>query len=1301
MRGKTGNSRSVPFVLFFLVCVPPHQPTTQKKLRMSGAKSAKGMQARWLPGGVVDHPEASKSWKNPAMNVRIERYAVNSGGSPLYFVRAEMGGAERTASLKFEEFRAVHRRLAEDGGVLYATNGLFPRPPRKARLGLRLTPAEMNEQCEALNSWLRATAEDVEVLPLGCQKELRQFLGFEGAEPPPWTTAKKAGGLFSGQRAGAPRKFPRKPDAIVYPLGQGARLPGVTRRGRLECRDANNQWLSVHVILTHLSLLVFQPVDDQQQQQQQRRHSRTSGGSGHQASAAPVKLAPTPSTSFSDLTDPAIAGFGSSESTTRTSGALSIVSDTTTTDRVSFGYPSAATTTFPRSTSVPANLTTDLDAESLSPPGTTHPFAAALLADTADDKKHSDDNDDDDDGKTKDLLIDSSESSSEKKNNNKTEVVQVAEKISAAATTTTKTTKDDGGGLDDYEKHSPKSPSPLSTKEHSAGRLLHNLHVTDILSILRHGDNESMGAPPIHHRCFSIGDLNDDVVTLRTVNARDCIQWLKAISRAKDRALAAVHRLDDKSHGHELVLATRRRDSSDERIVARNKKKGPGYGWFEAFRVHVKGGGTLRFELNAGDLELPIASLLARAADDAGNSLGAATSASAAEANGDVPTTRGSFWAPVALHSDEDRANGAAGDESDADSKNAERLELLVAVDARDALDKGFQRRSLIERTRNSRVRALARLIRRGLGAARKVLNDKGLPAIQAALASRVGAIAVAVLSCYLVAKLDNKASSSSGKRKDDDPEGDEKNNNRVDAVFLEKESRLLLAKEDNGEESSSKSRFVAVLLRAADNEKKFLGRIFLSVDFARLVVYVVLAVVFFMCALGLYFYEDEVEAEEDMEQQEFPLVVADALAAASEESTMDVRLVNWRWRDAEQREKKKQPAPKKEAQPAETKQRWWHFPFLRGQQYHQQNAQDYDKKTTVELTQKAPEEEEEDLSLPKKNEEDELPEEVPLRFLGAVRGDLAAAQKRWAETLAFREAGNKPEEVLRRPQPNFHKIKARHRHFLHKRDKLGHTVAFEVVNTPNRTFKELEKEGITVEDVVNHMHFVSAYTYVKVLDDVDEIGKRPKAPEGYFLKIIDLKHIGLGDCGGETARFFRLVTAINRHYPERVWKTIIVNAPSIFGVIWTIVSPLLEPNVREKITVLRSNFKDTLRDLIDPDDLPAEYGGNDDSLSPEEIQMAAYADDLNEKSKRVSFNETNHYNEAEEDDDGSNEEPASLEPPPSSRTAFKSFRVSAASSRGSSAPPASLVDNDPATTDANPPFLRSRYTNKTPSSPT
>ena len=47
----------------------------------------------------------------------------------------------------------------------------------------------------------------------------------------------------------------------MYPLGDPQSLPGVTRRGRLDCLR-NGAWVPAHVLLTHLSLLVFDPVNE-------------------------------------------------------------------------------------------------------------------------------------------------------------------------------------------------------------------------------------------------------------------------------------------------------------------------------------------------------------------------------------------------------------------------------------------------------------------------------------------------------------------------------------------------------------------------------------------------------------------------------------------------------------------------------------------------------------------------------------------------------------------------------------------------------------------------------------------------------------------------------------------------------------------------------------------------------------------------------------------------------------------------------------------------------------------------------
>ena len=67
------------------------------------------------------------------------------------------------------------------------------------------------------------------------------------------------------------------------------------------------------------------------------------------------------------------------------------------------------------------------------------------------------------------------------------------------------------------------------------------------------------------------------------------------------------------------------------------------------------------------------------------------------------------------------------------------------------------------------------------------------------------------------------------------------------------------------------------------------------------------------------------------------------------------------------------------------------------------------------------------------------------------------------------------------------------------------------------------------------------------------------------------------------------------------------INAPAAFGVVWSIVSPLLEPQVRAKVTVLRSDYASTLRELVDPSCLPRAFGGDDEcevGEAPEELAL-------------------------------------------------------------------------------------------------
>ena len=246
-----------------------------------------------------------------------------------------------------------------------------------------------------------------------------------------------------------------------------------------------------------------------------------------------------------------------------------------------------------------------------------------------------------------------------------------------------------------------------------------------------------------------------------------------------------------------------------------------------------------------------------------------------------------------------------------------------------------------------------------------------------------------------------------------------------------------------------------------------------------------------------------------------------------------------------------------------------------------------------------------------------------PPRFLCAVRGDREKALERWRETEAWRRE-HPWRATLSRPQPHFERIKQLHRHFIHRTDRAGHPVFYEIIERPNAKFRELREHGVELRDVIAHFHFLYEWLYrveararerrnhdifalvrtpppIAQVRDADELGHDPAVSRGYLLRIFDLRRVGLADCGGDALRYFKLLGELNRHFPERVFKTLLINVPAAFGTIWALVSPMLDRNVREKVVVCRGDYAATLCELVGEDRVPVEFGGRDDTPSPQE----------------------------------------------------------------------------------------------------
>lgn len=79
-------------------------------------------------------------------------------------------------------------------------------------------------------------------------------------------------------------------------------------------------------------------------------------------------------------------------------------------------------------------------------------------------------------------------------------------------------------------------------------------------------------------------------------------------------------------------------------------------------------------------------------------------------------------------------------------------------------------------------------------------------------------------------------------------------------------------------------------------------------------------------------------------------------------------------------------------------------------------------------------------------------------------------------------------------------------------------------------------------------------------------------------------------------------------HYPERLGTLVVINAPGVLAFAWKVIQGFLDDVTKAKIKILSSDtneWRPVLLDLIDDDQIPAQYGGLAPDLSPEEAMAA------------------------------------------------------------------------------------------------
>ena len=91
---------------------------------------------------------------------------------------------------------------------------------------------------------------------------------------------------------------------------------------------------------------------------------------------------------------------------------------------------------------------------------------------------------------------------------------------------------------------------------------------------------------------------------------------------------------------------------------------------------------------------------------------------------------------------------------------------------------------------------------------------------------------------------------------------------------------------------------------------------------------------------------------------------------------------------------------------------------------------------------------------------------------------------------------------------------------------------------------------------------------------------------------IIDLKGVGLSNMGS-VYNYIKQASAISQnHYPERLGKLYLINAPWGFSSIFSVIKGFLDPVTVQKISVLGSGYQHQLLQQIPKENLPTHFGG-------------------------------------------------------------------------------------------------------------
>ncbi|KAL5966598.1 SEC14-like protein 4 [Taenia solium] len=119
-------------------------------------------------------------------------------------------------------------------------------------------------------------------------------------------------------------------------------------------------------------------------------------------------------------------------------------------------------------------------------------------------------------------------------------------------------------------------------------------------------------------------------------------------------------------------------------------------------------------------------------------------------------------------------------------------------------------------------------------------------------------------------------------------------------------------------------------------------------------------------------------------------------------------------------------------------------------------------------------------------------------------------------------------------------------------------------------------------------------YVMEKIVEEVlPAQSQKMGRPIDQLVIIFDLQHMNRRQLWRPWLNFvLELASIFEVNFPELMAVCFVLNVPSFFSMIFSLLKPILSKETQDKIHILGSNYLDELLKLFNPEDLPAHYGG-------------------------------------------------------------------------------------------------------------